>query len=374
MRVCFPFVGDSIGGSHISALLLIEEIRNRGIEPLVVLHQESDLASELKRRGLKYHLIPLSFTNRPAQGRVRYLLGLLASFLKLFTFLIRHQLDIVHTNDVRMHNLWSPVVQIFRTRHVWHQRTVFPCSRFTRWSFRFTDSVISISEFVEQSLPSVPGSIRQVIPNPVAPPHGRSWKSLDEVGKLRSFLLSGREFVVGSFGSLTSIKRPDVLLESGRLLQRMLGRPISLVIFGDDKEGYAKKLSLREDDLGGDFSVRYFGLKRPVEPWMSACDLILATSERDGFGRTLIEAMSLGVPVVATDAGGHREVIEHGITGLLAGKNDPKAIAAAAHRVLTEEEMRKRLIKSGLELAREKFHPKRHADNVLEVYWKLRLN
>src|SRR5262245_51991322 len=60
VRVCFPFVGNSVGGSHLSALELIRYLPDYGVCPLVVLHQEGSLAGFFKRAGISFRLLPWS--------------------------------------------------------------------------------------------------------------------------------------------------------------------------------------------------------------------------------------------------------------------------------------------------------------------------
>ena len=82
-------------------------------------------------------------------------------------------------------------------------------------------------------------------------------------------------------------------------------------------------------------------------------DLLIATSEREPFGRTLIEAMAVGTPVIAAGVAGHLEIVDHERTGLLVSPNDAGAFAEAAHRILTDHQIAARLAKAGRERAVE---------------------
>jgi glycosyltransferase involved in cell wall biosynthesis len=67
-------------------------------------------------------------------------------------------------------------------------------------------------------------------------------------------------------------------------------------------------------------------------------------SRREGFGITAVEAMMSRVPVVASDAGGIPEIVEHERTGLLVPVDDPKALAEAIGRLLDDPQLRERLV------------------------------
>ena len=68
---------------------------------------------------------------------------------------------------------------------------------------------------------------------------------------------------------------------------------------------------------------------------------------QESFGIVLVEAMAAGVPVVATDIPGYREVVRDGVDGLLVRPNDPEALAAAIGRVLAEPELASALAAAG---------------------------
>ena len=70
---------------------------------------------------------------------------------------------------------------------------------------------------------------------------------------------------------------------------------------------------------------RLMGPKFPIEPWMMGLDVLVVPAVREPFGRTLVEAMLCGTPVVAADDGGHREIIRHGETGFLVQPGKPEA-------------------------------------------------
>jgi phosphatidylinositol alpha-mannosyltransferase len=79
---------------------------------------------------------------------------------------------------------------------------------------------------------------------------------------------------------------------------------------------------------------------------------VAAATGQESFGIVLVEAMAAGLPVVATDIAGYREVVRDGVDGLLVPPNDPEALAAAFRRVLADAELAARLASSGRERAR----------------------
>ena len=85
----------------------------------------------------------------------------------------------------------------------------------------------------------------------------------------------------------------------------------------------------------------------------AACEVFVASAwGQESFGIALVEAMAAGLPVVASDIPGYREVVDHGVEGLLVPPRDPEALAAGLVRVLTDPDGARRLGEAGRERAR----------------------
>jgi glycosyltransferase involved in cell wall biosynthesis len=97
-------------------------------------------------------------------------------------------------------------------------------------------------------------------------------------------------------------------------------------------------------------------------------DILLLPSREEPFGRALIEAMSLGVPVLATNVGGPPEIIEHGREGLLVAPGEPAAWARAVRRVLESPDRGLQMGRAGRRRAEQAFSAEHHAAAMLEVY------
>jgi glycosyltransferase involved in cell wall biosynthesis len=95
-------------------------------------------------------------------------------------------------------------------------------------------------------------------------------------------------------------------------------------------------------------------VSRPQQALAELGALVLP-SEAEGFGLVLIEAMAAGVPVIATDVPGIRDVVRHEHDGLLVPPGQPERLANAITRVVTEPGLRRRLIDAGLETVRARY-------------------
>jgi len=85
----------------------------------------------------------------------------------------------------------------------------------------------------------------------------------------------------------------------------------------------------------------------------------------------ILEAMSLGRPVIATNAGGPREIVEQGVTGLLVPPSDPPALAAAIQKLLADRQATERMGQRGQERFQACFTAARMAQDMLAMYRRI---
>jgi glycosyltransferase involved in cell wall biosynthesis len=97
----------------------------------------------------------------------------------------------------------------------------------------------------------------------------------------------------------------------------------------------------RAAELGD--SVRFLGDQEQVVPLLSASDLFLMPSAQESFGLAALEAMSCGVPVIASRVGGVPELVEDGVTGFLCAPEDLAGMASAAVRLLTDANLHRQV-------------------------------
>ena len=105
-----------------------------------------------------------------------------------------------------------------------------------------------------------------------------------------------------------------------------------------------------------------------IRPLYDLLEVALHPSRWDAFPQAVLEALALGLPVVASDATGNAEIIRPGVDGLLVAPTDPAAWAAALDRLLGDPALAARLGASGRRRAREDFAVDRMLDRTLAVY------
>lgn len=159
--------------------------------------------------------------------------------------------------------------------------------------------------------------------------------------------------VVGILASLTPAKDHQTFLRAAALVSRE--RPdLRWAIVGDGP--LRPRLETLASEVGLADRVVFFGYQRQVADFLAACDLLVSSSrDNEGLSNSILEAMALGVPVVATDVGGNRELVEDRVTGYLVPTEDPGALARAIGTALADAATRRALAERARRLVASRF-------------------
>ena len=373
-RVLFPFVGDAIGGSHISALELVNGLDRTRFEPVVAIHREGVLFDLLQSRGIGAARAPALFPDPLAGKYTLYSPATLAAAPRLARFLHRNNIDIVHTNDGPMQFLWGTASACARSKLVMHVRSVG--GRNITVSSLFADALPVISDFCRESMSARAARRAEVVTNPFRPPRLQDDGKASRLRMLETAgTTSDAAAIVGYVANFFEQKRPELFVEIAALLAARLGERAQFPMFGDADRVASRRLvadvkrAIRERDLSAHCVL--MGVRYPIEPWIAGMDVLVAPSVREGFGRTLVEAMLCGTPVVAADDGGHREIIEHGRTGLLVEPDNPIAFADAVGGLLEEPEVAHAIAAAAKEEALAKYSVEAHVARIQSIYESL---
>ena len=131
-----------------------------------------------------------------------------------------------------------------------------------------------------------------------------------------------------------AVKRVPWLIEA--FVEATRGSEAQLTLVGDGPD-QAACIRLA-GELGVEDRVRFLGERDALPELLAPADVFLLASATESFGLSALEAMACGVPVVSTRVGGVPEVVEHGVSGLLAPADDRSAFAAAIHELLFDSD------------------------------------
>jgi glycosyltransferase involved in cell wall biosynthesis len=168
-------------------------------------------------------------------------------------------------------------------------------------------------------------------------------------------------------GRIVPIKRLDLLLQALALARESDPR-LRLALVGDGEE--RPRLERLAAELGIAAAVRFLGYRRELRPFFAAADAAVLSSDNEGTPVSLIEAAAAGLPAVATDVGGVREVVgEEG--GVLAPPGDAGALAGALLRMAGDDALRQSLGRAARRRTLERYGAERLLGDVDALYREL---
>lgn len=146
--------------------------------------------------------------------------------------------------------------------------------------------------------------------------------------------------------------------------------PTKLVMVGDGPEKAGAEQLARE--LGVERDVLFLGNQDCMEELLPLADVFVLPSSSESFGLVALEAMSAEVPVVASNAGGLPEVVEHGVSGYLHDSGHTAGFVTSVLRLLTQEPLRRRMGRAGRRIARERFNTDEMVGRYIHIYESFR--
>ena len=141
---------------------------------------------------------------------------------------------------------------------------------------------------------------------------------------------------------------------------------IHAIIVGDGQE--RERLKAQAAALNVENNVHFVGFTKTPGDYLIDADIVVVPSRSEGIPNAVLEAMSMGKPVVATDVGGVPEIIEDGISGYLVPSEQPVLLADAIKIVLGDASLYSCFVVNGKQRMKEYFDIKRRVSNLVSIY------
>lgn len=346
IKVCLIIPTLDQGGAEKQLALLACGLNRADFEPsVIVLTRTGPLESKLQAAGVPVHLIGKKTTADPG------------AWFKLQRKLREVQPDIVHTwifaaNAYgRSAALWAKVPCI-----VGSERSVDPWKgtwqlTIDRYLAKRTQGISTNSQGVVDFYHEhgVDASKFVIIPNGIEPRDPRREITREEAFERLGIPLNQRLIV--SIGRLWHQKGYKDLIWSAEML-RILRDNVAYVILGEGPE--RQRLEAYRDNVKAAASVHLLGHRSDAMQLLPHADLLWNGSLYEGQSNVILEAMQAGVPVIATDIPGNRDLIENEKTGILFKVGDVDRLMRISNQLLDDHQQRNRLIQSAREhVARE---------------------
>lgn len=381
IRVCFPFIGDEVGGSHMSALKLVRHLDRSTVDPLIALHMANGVLAEyIRSEGMQFVAAPevniLSPAARRGSQKASWMEYVFDTAPKLRGFLKRNRVEIVHTNDGQIHSTWAAPARLAGAKLLWHHRADPDARGVNLLAPLLASHIVTVSRFSRPQRPILPVSGRlSVVHSPFDHPQSLPDRRQSYAAIMRELDCPPDTRFVGYFGGLIDRKRPVGFVDIVAAFRKR-HPDIALIglLFGETAPGgpaLDAAVKSRSIELGIPDAIRLMGFRRPIDQFMAGIDIMLVPAVSEPFGRTLIESMMLGTPVVATDHGGNPEAIVEGKTGFLVEPENPEAFVGPIHALLTDQDLWNRISTDARREALSRYSVETHVDSITRIYQTL---
>lgn len=244
---------------------------------------------------------------------------------------------------------------------VWHELAI------DRWLARRTDRIVVNSSgvrdfYVRHGLPQ---DKFVLIPNGISAPPASDITREELLAELG--LPTGAR-LIGAVGRLWPQKRIKDLIWAADLL-KVIRDDVHLVIIGDGP--HRRRLEQFRRQVRIEDKVHFLGHRSDVPRLMPHFDLLWLASEYEGLPNVIMEAMIAGVPVVATDISGNRDLVVPAETGYLVPVGDRAALARQALKLLDDVELAGRLSEAGRRRMLDAFSVERMVERHVQLYREL---
>ena len=363
---CIAILNETVGvgGAETLILQLAEELAARGRRIVCVLPDKDGwLTDEIHLRGFPLYTFRIRHPFDTELVR------------QLCTSLTSEGVDVVHSHEFAMGIFGTAVAGMLRRPHVitMHgNQTILDDLKhrvLLRWALRNSDATVAVSQATKahmvKRLNVAPEAIH-VIRNGVPVRQGDRETTRDSLG------VDPGHVLLLATGSLVERKGFHVLVQALALLCQGTGTmaPWKLVIAGEGS--FRSELQTRINALQLQERVQLLGYRSDIPNLQAAADIFVMPSLWEGLPLAVLEAMSVGNPVVASRTSGIPEAINDGEDGLLVPPGEAESLANALASLIFDREKRSRLGSAALRRALNQFTITRMADDYESLYWRKR--
>jgi glycosyltransferase involved in cell wall biosynthesis len=364
MRVLNVLFDERIGGPQLRVLQVARRLKEKGFETIVVMPEgDKTFGSMLEEARIPYHKLKLVRLRQTANLSIHaeFLTRFWRNVAQLRRIIRERGIEVVHTNGL-MNVQGAIAARLESVRLVWHLNDTFTPRLLRKgllplvrsWSTQIAVAAGAVGDHYFAKTGPIDDRIR-VLYAPVDTdkfnPRVTGSQVRQKFGVPHSWTL------IGYVGSLDPMKGHRHLLEAAARIKAKC-RHIKVLLVGGmltNRQDYSHALNrqAQEWELGED--VIFAGQQNDMPEIFRAMDIYVHPSESEACPMAVMEASASGLPVVATDVGGTRELVEDGVTGLLVEPRNPGQIAEGVLQLLAAPDLMHRMGVAGAERMRRFF-------------------
>jgi glycosyltransferase involved in cell wall biosynthesis len=355
------------GGALVDLLNVLSHLDRARFDAMVLLSRGTEHLPMFHRLAVETTLLPL-----PAVRKGKSIPFLPWAVLRLRRLLLTRQISLVHVNDVDDAAIAALACRFAGIPCVVHMRSEMVPRKFRKLRLQWADRLIAVSEGVRRE--AIQGGLHQdqVVTVYSGIDLERARAAGDGKRVRREYGISPQTLVIGSVANIAPVKGYEVLIRAVAKARQEVP-DLSCLSLGADDHGLRERLERLGESLGLNGRLHFVGFQEDVLPYLDVMDLFVLASVEEGFGIVLLEAMSVGKPVVATAVAGPLEIVEDGLSGLLVPPRDPEALSKALVELLKDPRRRASMGKRGRERVEALFSLDSQMRSLTALYDRLLL-
>lgn len=289
----------------------------------------------------------------------------------------RYKIDLVHCSDLMSAYHAGPAAKLVGVPVVCHIRSGFP-----NFQARYKPPIFTVDRFVFVSHATwrnfnkiFPLARKRGVVIYDWPPESDANQAVARWRVREQFEMDAHSPLLGMIARIAPQKDFETLIEA--MSKVVATNPdVRLLLIGDnqndaDSRAYYEKLVQEISALGITDNVIWGGFREDTADLLSAMDVVLLCTHSEGLPLIILEAMSLGRPVVATDAGGVSELIQNGETGLLHKHQDADHLAMQIQVLLNSPELAKKIGNKAQKVVQARFTRESAVNSIRDLYFQL---
>lgn len=379
-RILFVNSSSKLYGADRSLLDIVTHLDNTVFEPVVLVPEIGPLATEMNRFGVS--TISTNFVHaerrffRPIRF-IRFIKELIISIRKIKTIIQDESIDLVHSNTSAC--IASAIASRLAGKpHVWHIRELCTNPKIIRLLYRvmiplLADKAIAASQVVRINYST---NWNRLLHKFILLSHGvdskRFENGTDTIRK--EFSIPPGVKIVGNVGMLRTQKGQHLFLSVAQMVKQKYP-DIRFVIAGDmyyENGMIDPTLKNLCNSLGLDNNVIFTGFRTDIENVFAALNVFVHTSVfQESYGRTILESMASGKPIVAFNTGGPSELVRHGQTGFLTPPGNLQLMAERITELLLDDKLSNRMGNEGRRIIRNHYSNENYIKCLQELYSQL---
>lgn len=290
---------------------------------------------------------------------------------KILQYTSKEDVNLIHVHDSHSLNAWLIAQSLgMKTPAILHRRADFPVGQhfFSRLKYNHPSikKVICVSEQVRQvMLPVIKdGSKLEVVYDAVD--YANFHDATEAYPLEKHFPPSAGKLKIATIAALVGHKDiPTFIKMVDYLVNDLEQNNMHFFIIGEGILGNELEMMIKEKGLQSHISLTGFIDEMPA--LMQSLDAYVFTSSSEAFGSTILEALSAGLPVVATETGAGKEILQHAKDAMIANISDYKSLAQHLLSILEDQNLRNSLVGNGLQTA-QSFRVDRYAKQMEDIY------